>query len=143
MADFGQCGVRSVHTYNADATVNDTNDEYLQYELDVEGGMREFVFSCEHRPKITETGKFQGHPKQHYEWKLRKNGTGVKDEFGGDKFPKEPFEVGVLFLGATEYHLIINKCDSTKTVIENVQDITYASQCAEDFCNEGLMVTWS
>jgi hypothetical protein len=46
------------------------------------------------------------------------------------------------FLGAIEYDLTINLCDSSGNLKQVVQDITYTSNVPEDSFIEPLVVTW-
>ena len=148
MADFGNGGTRTKHTYNATATVDSSSGEYLDYTVKVRGGRPEFVFSCAHRENITDADHLPGHPTTMYSWTLHKTSPQpnappiAKPDFGGDVFPDDGFSVAMSFLGAIEYDLTINLCDRSGNVKQVVQDITYTSDAPEDPFIEPLVVTW-
>lgn len=146
MADFGQTGVITVTTSKSDVMVNGAAQEHLIYKLTVKGGMPDFVFTCRHQERvpITSADRFQGHPKQVYEWRLWKilpNSPSPTD-FATDSVPKDDFAVGMSFLGATEYTLLIEHRDQNEGLIETVQSINYKSQTPSDTALEGLRVNW-
>jgi hypothetical protein len=146
MADFGTGGTRKIHTYHAAILVS--NGDYLDYTVKARGGRPEFVFSCAHRENITDAEHLPGHPAAIYSWTLHKTGPqpiprpNAKPDFVGDAVPDDGFSVAMSFLGAIEYDLTINLCDSSGNLKQVVQDITYTSNAPEDSFIEPLVVTW-
>lgn len=143
MPDFGKGGTREKKIHHSDAAVNGTAGQYLQYSLTVRGGRPLFTFSCAHR-SIASADQFPGHPKANYDWKLWKTIVApTKTDFTADVFPTDVFNVGMSFLGATEYELLIELHDAAATNLQTVQDIVYKSQFPEDSYIEDLTITWS
>jgi hypothetical protein len=141
--DFGKGGVRNKKIYHSDVSVNGTAGQYLNYQLNVKGARPAFVFTCAHR-QISSADQFAGHPMATYCWKLWKaNANPEPTDFTADAFPTDVFTVGMSFLAATEYELVIEVRDPTGSNIQTAQDIVYSSQFAEDSYIEGLTVTWS
>jgi len=146
VADFGQTGVRTVTKFTPNLTVDGSIKEHLAYKVTVKGGMPDFVFTCRHQEQtpITSADKFQGHPKQVYEWKLWKTlpDDPSPTDFATDTVPKDTFAVGMSFLGATEYTLLVEHRDRNEGLIQTIQNINYKSQTASDNALESLGVTW-
>jgi hypothetical protein len=147
VADFGQGGTRTVSTFNVTATVNGSAGEHLAYKVTVQGGMPDFVFTCQHQNQvpITSADKFQGHPKQVYAWKLWKTlpaNPGATD-FATDTIPLDTFTVAMSFLGAVAYTLQIELRDGNDQAIRTIQNINYKSQVPNDTAMEGLTVTFN
>lgn len=147
MADFGQGGVRTVTTFNADVTVNGTSGEHLAYQATVQGGMPNFVFTCQHQNQvpITSADRFQGHPKQVYAWKLWKTlpPNAAPTDFRTDTTPTDVFGVGMSFIGAIEYTLRVELHDGNGVATKTVQQINYRSQTPTDSVIESLEVIWN
>ena len=132
MADFGVAGKLTIREFDAAVKVRVSQGEYLFFRLTVKGAEPIFTFACKHKARLSEH-QFAGHPKKVYEW------TWSKGQNESD-LPMDMYAVGMSFITAIRYTLLVEHRDQNDGLIDLLKDIDYESTHSADNFTETLRV---
>jgi hypothetical protein len=125
MPDFGEGGTRDITRNDDVETVRFGDGEYLHFGLTASGAEPIFAFSCLQRDLLAQSD-FDEHPTDFYEWEV-----GSEKEITDDE-DDDVYTVGLSFITARRYRLVVERRRADDSVIKTLIDITYTSDVAED-----------
>ena len=132
MPDFGIAGKLTIREYDSGIKVRVSSGEYLYFRLTAQGAEPIFTFACKHKARLSEH-QFDGHPKKVYEWTWSK-GADESDN------PKDMYAVGMSFIAALRYTLLVEHRAQDDSLIDLVKDIDYESNQPADNYTETLRI---
>jgi hypothetical protein len=125
MPDFGKGGTRDITANDDVETVRFGDGEYLHFALTASGAEPLFSFTCLQRDLLTQFD-FENHPTDLYEWEVGSEKQITDDE------DDDVYSVGMSFITAREYTLVVERRRANDSVIKTLINITYTSDVAED-----------